>query len=359
MRMIRPTLSFPWLLLLPAAAVMAQQPALRGLDPVALCKGQEQPGKPELALQHGAYRYQFASADQQALFTKDPERYEIQLGGACARMGPLSGTGDAQRWLVHKERIYIFASDQCREGFRKRHDAFLAIDEPAPTDAAALAAGKALVERAALGHGGAERLRAWRSYRHERSAKNGDTTDLRRTWLQLPATARFDHDYTQGDKTWRYANVLTPATTFSLANDKGKLLGKDAAHELQFELFGEPLVALRLVLAGDALAVPAGTREVGGVAVEEFTVWYHQRTITFGIGQDGRVRTARCRGRGPGLWFATLERVYDDFQEHGGLHVPTSVRVLFDGQDVPAMHERREKIVVDGELPDGLFTAPK
>ena len=54
-----------------------------------------------------------------------------------------------------------------------------------------------------------------------------------------------------------------------------------------------------------------------------------------------------------------MELVFDDFQEHGGLRVPTTIRGTFEGQDAPALHERREKVEVDGELPASLFTMPK
>jgi YHS domain-containing protein len=337
----------------------AQQPALRGLDPVALCGGQELAGAADFTIERGGHRYQFANADNRALFEREPGRYEIQLGGACARMGPLSGAGDPQRFHVHRERIYIFASDQCRAGFIKRTDAFLATDEPVPMDPASIAAGRQMVERAAAGHGGVDRLRAWRSYRHEHERKDGDITERWRTTLRLPAAARFEHDYTQGEKTWRYANVVDGETGWSLANDKSQPLGGDAVRELQRNLAAEPLVALRLVLDGAAVAVPAGEREVAGIAVVEFAVWCHGQVVTFGLGADGLVATSRCRGRGPGLWFGALERVFADHREHGGLLVPGAVRGFFDGKEDAKLHERREQIVVDAELSASLFTAPK
>ncbi|MGB3965963.1 MAG: hypothetical protein WBO45_04475, partial [Planctomycetota bacterium] len=134
--------------LLVALPAPAQLPALRGLDPVALSQGKEEAGKTDLTATAGEHRYQFASEANRAQFTADPARFAIQLGGACARMGPTSGQGDAQRWHMHKERIYIFASDQCREAFKKDGDRFLDLDEPRPTpDAAAAAAAATLLAR--------------------------------------------------------------------------------------------------------------------------------------------------------------------------------------------------------------------
>lgn len=346
-------------LLLTAWSLPAQTTALRGLDPVALCGGEELAGSTDFVVERGRYRYQFANAANRTSFEREPERFEIQLDGACARMGPLSGSGDPQRFHVHRQRIYIFASDQCRDGFVKRHDAFLATEEPAPTDAAAIAAGRLLVERAARAHGGVERLRQWTSYYHEREEQKDDTTQRWRTHLRLPATARFDHDYTQGKQTWRNANVLVGGTSaFALVGDKAQPLGVDAKRELQRSLAAEPLVALRLVLDGAAVAVPAGKREVAGIAVEEFAVWCHGQSVAFGLGNDDRVRTSRCRSRAPGMWFGAVDRVFADHREHGGLTVPGSVQGFFEGKEAPALHEQRRGIVIDSALPDSLFVMP-
>jgi YHS domain-containing protein len=346
-------------LLAPLAAPRAQEPVLRGLDPVALIAGREVPGKPEFEVQRGGDLYRFASAESRDTFAAAPERHEIQLGGACARMGPLSGLGDPHRFLVHDARIYVFASDQCRDGFRKRPADFLAIEEPAPTDAAALALGKLLIERAAAAHGGRARLLAWRSYRHERAVENGDMVEQRRLLVQLPATARVDTDFVQGDKTWRNGRVVSPAANFALSSGKVLDLGPDAVRETHHDLGREPLLALRAVLDGRAVAVPAGKHQVAGIAVEEVTVWADGRTVVFGLGDDGRVRTARCRGRGPNLWFGALELVFDDVQERAGLRVPTVVRARFDGAEAPALHERRDVVEVDVELPASAFARPE
>jgi hypothetical protein len=41
----------------------------------------------------------------------EPERFAVQMGGGCGRMGPLSGSCSPERFAVHDGRIDIFASD--------------------------------------------------------------------------------------------------------------------------------------------------------------------------------------------------------------------------------------------------------
>ena len=99
--------------------------ALRGHDPVALCAGEQLLGEEALRFDHGRYTYRFADAERLKVFRADPERYSIQRGGACARMGPLSNVGNPDYWAVYEGRIYIFSSRECHNGFLKDPDRYL------------------------------------------------------------------------------------------------------------------------------------------------------------------------------------------------------------------------------------------
>ncbi len=331
-----------------ALPLAAQAPALRGLDPVALCQGQEIPGTGEFVASHAGYAYQFASAAHRATFQKEPDRYGVQLGGACARMGPLSGLGDPARFLVYKERIYLFASDGCREGFKKRTDAFLDVTDAAPTpDAANLAAANELLARAAAAHGGSDRLRAMRGYSHERTATKGETTETWRLHLQWPNAARFEHDSMQKEKAWHFAHVVAADTAFFDDNGKGRAMSNDARTEVLRTLAHEPLAALREALEGRARLAAAGKREVLGSTVDELVVWQHGHSTTFGLGADGRIETARFRGRGPGLWFGAVELRFADCTTIQGVTVPTTVRGTFEGKDEPSFAAKRIGLAID------------
>ena len=98
------------------------RPVLLGFDPVLLVGGQEAKGQEDITAEHDGYVYAFVSEENRKKFVADPSRYEIQFRGACASMvgqgaGPKSG--DADRFHVYKERIYIFASATCREHFQE------------------------------------------------------------------------------------------------------------------------------------------------------------------------------------------------------------------------------------------------
>jgi YHS domain-containing protein len=129
---------------------------LEGLDPVLLAGGKETQGDEQFSVTRGQFRYFFAGAETKAAFEKEPGRYEIQLGGSCARMGP-TVRGNPDLFLVHGGRIYIFGSEECVTAFKAKPESFLdtgAGGEQAPATEEARRRGRALVEKAIEAAGG-------------------------------------------------------------------------------------------------------------------------------------------------------------------------------------------------------------
>jgi len=94
---------------------------LEGLDPVMLVQGKEVQGDMKFKVTRGRFEYLFANAENKATFEKDPARYEIQLDGACARMGAPT-TGNPDLYTVHNGHIYIFGSEECQTVFKAAPD---------------------------------------------------------------------------------------------------------------------------------------------------------------------------------------------------------------------------------------------
>tara|TARA_R110002072_G_scaffold159220_2_gene310282 strand:+ start:349 stop:1617 length:1269 start_codon:yes stop_codon:yes gene_type:complete len=135
--------------------------ALRGLDPIELCAGKDVAGDDRWFARWGRFPYRFASEANRARFLTDPERWCIQWDGACARMSPMGGAGSPQRWLLHDEHIYIFASDGCRSGFEAAPERYLPkSDKDTASTEAQLDAGQRWLHRAVEAHGGEAALRA-------------------------------------------------------------------------------------------------------------------------------------------------------------------------------------------------------
>jgi YHS domain-containing protein len=97
--------------------------ALKGLDPVLLVKGKELKGDEKLFVVKGGFRYFFSTADNKAAFEKEPKVYQIQLDGTSPVVP--GAEGDPELFLVHKERIYIFATPGCVESFKANPGTFV------------------------------------------------------------------------------------------------------------------------------------------------------------------------------------------------------------------------------------------
>jgi len=93
------------------SAAAPKPPALRGLDPVSLVEGREQPGNATLRIQHGKYAYAFATPEHQRRFLADPDRYAIQGEGKCLHMAQMEG--DPNLFKVVEGKIYLVANAGC------------------------------------------------------------------------------------------------------------------------------------------------------------------------------------------------------------------------------------------------------
>ena len=76
-------------------------------------------GSPEQRSEYDGVDLHFASAANKALFDADPTRYLPQYGGYCAN-GIAFGIpwgGNAQDFMVHDDRLYIFGGELSKKAF--------------------------------------------------------------------------------------------------------------------------------------------------------------------------------------------------------------------------------------------------
>lgn len=328
------TLAFLALSSHPADEKTTLPPALGGLDPVALCEGKEQIGLEEHTVSDGVYSYRFASEENRKIFAASPERYGIQWGGACGRMGPLSGTGNPERFLVHENRIYIFASDACRDTFRKAPEKFLDRDDPVPaTTPESIVKGKALLARAAQAHGGGEKIDATRTLEAQREWKEmsgGKEWDRGEGYfLSFPGHIRSESFW---GKEYRYADVIGPSGAFRLVNRKSEPMHAAAQRAFRRSFFAQPLWILKmrnekgfLVTAGASLREGESTFEQVQVAFEGFVATLELDS------ESGHIARVAYRGRGPKLSWGEIVERHSDFRDVGGVLLAHKIETSFDG----------------------------
>jgi len=92
------------------AASPEVQPALSGYDVVSyFTEHKAQRGSAKYAVTHAGSTYWFSSAEHQALFRKQPQRYLPQYDGYCAygiRYGQMV-EADPQAWSIVNDKLYL------------------------------------------------------------------------------------------------------------------------------------------------------------------------------------------------------------------------------------------------------------
>jgi YHS domain-containing protein len=352
-----------------------QQPvdALEGLDPVMLAQGKEAQGEVNITVTRGQFRYMFANAANKAAFEQDPARYEIQLGGACARMGaPVQGNADL--YAVHKGRIYIFGSDNCKTLFVAAPEKYLGPGEaesaPAPSTPEALERGQALIGKAVAAMGGAARIDGLTSYREKSVAPQirGASGEIEvkvnlDLLIAFPDRIRFAlsmPDYNDPSVTIQPVSVISQKEAFVIT-PSGVRPAPDAARaDQERQIQRKPLSILRARNSAGFKAAAAGQAKAGETAVEKVTVELRGERYTLGIDPVmGRILSLSYKRRGPQGILGELVQTFSDFRSVDGLTLPFKVDASFDGQPWKNQSSTVDTIVINGAIDPALFEKPK
>jgi YHS domain-containing protein len=330
-------------------------PALRGLDPVLLGRGEERVGLESLSATQGRYLYRFATEETKQAFEADPEAHGIQWGGGCGRMGPLSGAGSPDRFAVFDGRIWIFASDGCLAGFQKNPASFEWKESPAPaSDEQSRDAGKQIFERMMAAMGAPERLGRFSRY-HERvrvDAKNGDADVVRIDELAVTRSGDIRSAISWDSSTWAFVRSSGSARATAPNREPSPLVASQV-RELE-RIADHHLVAI--LFARDRQDFVVVHRGVDGNvpdAPDLLEVHFDGQLSTLGVHQrTGRPVFLRFHGRtGSGRCDAIEDR-FTDWKEVDGLALPHRVERTFAGK--PVEHGRFVSTTI--EIDDGVGT---
>ena len=337
--------------------------ALDGLDPVLLVAGKEVPGKSAFSVTRGEFIYLFSTADTKATFERDAAKYEIQLGGLCAKMGKTAG-GNPSDFIVHDGKIYIFGSDDCHKKFQAEPAKYLAAPPPPlPASSSAATRGRQIVERAVEAVGGAARLDALTSYVESFSQiqkrPQGETTITTRTMWSFPDRVRQERTMALQGKTMSSATILAPQGMWFLGSGGQAYPMRPASRPSLEQDFGRhPIALLRARRSPTFKAVALGTATVDGVGVENVRVVNGETDVTLAIDVKGRIQSTTFRDRNAEGEYGTFTVAYSDFRPVEGLQLPFNSRATFNGQPSPAQSVTIDTILLNPPLERSLF-APK
>ena len=319
------------------------------LDAVELVAGKQVQGRDDLAVMHHRFAYHFANEANRDAFVAHPDQYEIQLGGACGSMGPLSGDGSTSLWAVHEHRIYVFASEGCRKKFLNSPDRFIERDQPVPAASEEfLQRGRQLLARAVEAHGGAQRIDVITTYTERLSRKvaagNGAYGVVNTTTWRFPDGVREQECW--DESCW--SHTVAGDTGWTQSRDSVEALHAQQIDALRRWKGRHPLNLFRSRNEKDFIAIADGSREPVSISrdeqieVEWLTIAYRATTTRLGVdSRTGRVCIMRYQGRGLSSSLDDVQITYSDFHKVNGL---TLANLLAEAgwQRVPAVRNAHD-----------------
>ena len=357
------------LTLVAAGSVQAQQEppaeALDGVDVVILINdGKEVFGKGALRSNHDGLDYLFSTAETKAAFDRDPAKYAAQYGGLCARMGG-GVRGNPSNYVLHKGKIYLFGSDDCRQRFIAAPDNW--VERPAtpmPESADAATRGRAILDRAAAAHGGAA-LDAVTSYAETlhttQRRPTGDVTIVTKVMFRFPGGVRTERTVPLSSGPMTMSTVVTPAGGWEISG-QGRSRAMNAAAipdaERGFAISLLPLLKGRADAGVRVAALEPTT--IGGVAVEPVRLVRGGLDVTLNVDKaSGKVHSLAFYGRGDQGMFGDSVVTYSDYREVNGVLVPFAGDATFKGAPSAQLARKVESAAINLPLDEALFAAPK
>jgi YHS domain-containing protein len=334
--------------------------ALDGVDPVLLIQGKEVSGKADLKVVRGPFAYLFSSPTTKTVFESDPARYEIQLGGLCARMGKATG-GRPADYLVYDGRIYIFGSDECHKKFEADPKKYLAV--PAPpiaTSGRAVAAGRALLDRTIAAIGGSNKLAAIATYvetaTQTQKRPTGDVPLTIRTMWRFPDAVRMERTMTIQDRTMSTATLMTPAGIWFLSQGRAYPSMEAGRPSMQLD-YGRQIVPLLRAIHDPGVKVASlGNAAIQSVNVERVRVVNGAVDVTLSVDPaSARIETISFMDRNSEGEFGEFTIVYSDYRSASGLQLPFAERALFNGTEDTFLSRRLVSIGLNPALDAALF----
>ncbi len=372
------------------SAVSASEPGIAAdcaanrllpVDPVALLAGAELPGKPELTIERNGYTYQFATPENKARFEAHSIPFEVADGGACGSMGPLSGKGDARRYLVHDGRIYLFASDGCLATFIKDPARCVEHADPVPTGSEkAIKEGNAIVDRFVGWAGGPRAIQGMRAYRQRLETRTGEGEDevvqSHTITIQFERERRIEYPGERAPRlnvpfgvklldrsTWRDATrdlwwgvLMTPDGAASISPTGREELVPSQREAVERQLLRLPIMILRARFEPGFVAVADGRGVLREGPVDFLLVHFRGVTSRLAIHREsGKLLQIAFRGRERSSRIGDIVRSYTGFTTQRGFTLPTGWTTTFDGEDDAKLAGRFLRVDINPILPDDAF----
>ncbi len=325
-------------------------------DAVNLISKIETQGTLQFQREHEGFLYLFSTEVNLKEFENNLSKYEIQFGGGCGRMGSLSGLGNPEIFAIHDNKLYIFASQQCKSTFLGNSDKLIERDDPLPRLSFDQSEkGKYLLDKLIQFVGGEENLCSLSNYKiiYEKDVEyKGENVHQTETQIyQYPYS--FLELYTWDNYSWgnkvnkNEGVIITNGSERKMYESQLKEFYRNKSHDLFY-----------LLKARDE----AGFLAFAGINAEldsnkNALLYIHFNGSLNKIFLDlknEKVVSISYRGRGPNSFYGNLEIYFSDFKFVHGLSFPQTKTVKFNNELVPELTNSAQKIIINSNLSDEI-----
>ena len=332
--------------------------ALMGFDPILLTQGKEVLGKEDISVTREGFRYHFTNAETKATFLGDPELYGIQMGGLCARLGE-SVPGNPDMYTVHAGRIYLVASEECRELFDATPSKYLEPDVPMPPRTSeAIQKGQDLMERSVAASGGADAIDSLTSYQAVGIVTNeSGERQVKTTFTFLfPDHLRRERDIPNFGS---IATIVSGNDAFEIRPAEVRAFSEAQRINFQKMMTRNLVSTLRARNEPEYSAAYTGSGEIDGKRVETVAVDFGGQLLTLSVEPNsGRVLALAYLGRGPDGDYGQVVQTLSDYRTVDEVTLPFKMSTTFNGQPNPQMSFTAESITLNGRVPTEIFDRP-
>ena len=328
-----------------SAAANATPERTMPVDPVLLQLGKTVAGERSIFVTYEGNTYIFANTGTRDQFNREPARFAAQQGGACGRMGPLGGLGDARRYALQEGMLYFFASDECMKLFRAQPRRYMepADELPAGTPEQQ-AAGLAALDRWIAWAGGKDAVKAAKVFTQvstRRVLQGADSWDVTETlefagphtmrrmdaWQKVGGTAKDNY---------QYETLVTPDTAV-ITSSNGRTTPLVDARRTAFErlMNRQPYAIMRARYRPEAglLALKTGEGTLGDARCDYIVTWFEGNATYLAIDKEtGRLVQISHPGRFGDASVASLTMDAVAYAGPDALRLPTQWVVSRNGE---------------------------
>jgi YHS domain-containing protein len=335
------------------------QLALGGRDPVALCEGRDTLGDQTWTAARGRFTYHFENEAALARFRAEPERFAIQWGGGCGRMGPLSGTGDQTLFTVHDGRVWVFASPGCKSGFESAPEKFVVkAPEPVEYSAEQKERGAAWLARAIAAHGGEALSGARGALLFEDDGTQDGWSNFEDLLVAFDGSLYARSRWIGPEKGQGFDGLWVLATDTFVVEDGEHfdVHSPDQITDLRRMAQRQPLLLLAAASRGEVVAAELGRAAHGERELVEVAVECAQLATTLLVDPEtARIAGLSWRGRLADGPTRDVVELFDTYVDASGLVVPDARRVTVDGKDSRSHSKGWDRVRLVAERPAAAF----